>query len=74
MKRLDDLVRDHVTKALKKYKTQDRAAAVLGICPRTIRNYLTKWGVERKRKTIADCIEPLTAEQRDYFESRNWGG
>lgn len=76
-KTLQDISKLYIEKVLELHdwnKTQ--AAETLGICTKTLANYITKWRVEDRTKTIdalADnSMDKLTPEERDRWANRSW--
>jgi len=73
--KLELVLKEHVIKILSSCKTKNEAANVLGVTPKTLRNYLDRWGMsfEERRNTddkiYEDSYRNLTPEERDRFEN-----
>ena len=75
--KLDEVIKAHVLKTLSESPSKAEAARRLGICIRSIRNYLHKWGREdlidksylhyREKKRE---YRQITAKERDDYY--NW--
>ena len=65
---LEELIRMYVLKIVKESKTGAEAARRLGICIRSLRNYLHSYGAFKK-DAVYDCMENITPKERDWFES-----
>lgn len=49
---LDDVVKEYVLKVLNSTETQTKAAEILKISARTIRNYLDRWDIKYDRESV----------------------
>lgn len=70
---IQEIIEHSIRDALRRNKSQAKAAVELGISTRTIRNYLRKWGVPPQKTNSKFDMKNLTPEQRDYLASRRWG-
>ena len=74
---IDELVKVHVLKTLEESTSKASAAKKLGICIRTLRNYLHSWGLHHligphPYELRENRYSIVTSEQRDA--AYNWSG
>lgn len=71
--KLEDVIKRHVLKVLRKAGSQKKAAKILGITDRTIRNYLTRWGVKRNYQwNGAGMREPTSKAKDEWYNRDGW--
>lgn len=72
MKKLKQVIEEHIKLALRTHKTKSAAARAIGVSVRTIRNYTNRWGWVKRDADIIR-MKNLTAQERDYISNRRWG-
>jgi DNA-binding NtrC family response regulator len=70
---LEQAIIEHILKTMNEVdQNQTRAAQILGITPKTIRNWLRKIGIKAKRRGGRQELKEPTASDRDSWYNKDY--